>query len=185
MNRLSERLATSLKDETRIKEHLLEMAAIWRSTYDIDPDHFLVSADDIKVLVECTMMLYDNMRMSIPNVMKRLLDGDCRLSHLLEPLLPDRINKDCSGLDLAVKTRWGSYCRGTVWHQQKPPGEHWFTTTTDPGIDQRTHIVQYNTFEGQLLVDEKPIGCLPQNILKHETYSRIFGQVGKFCAICN
>jgi hypothetical protein len=53
----------------------------------------------------------------------------------------------------------------------------WLTTFTAPLPNQRPQQVHYNILNGKLLVDGKPLGRLPQEIVSHSTYKRIFGQV--------
>ena len=172
----------------RIQRQACEMAAICRSTYDVDSGahltRLLSSCQDASVLVECAMVIHRNtppsgFGKSFPDL-QRLLDRDRRLSHHLESTLGNCILADKSGLDMAIRSVWSDYTRLSRpegWQQLPMPDTRWVTSMTKCANDRHGQTVLYNMLNGKLLIDGKPLGRLPQEILGHPIYKRVFGQV--------
>lgn len=184
---LSTKLQQSV-DEHKIREfqhRVCEMAATCRGTYDVDPDHvpsLLESPEDVAILVECAIYVHSNTPSSLTNVttyFKRLLDRDRRLSQSLEASLCQQIGEHREGLDHAIAKIWSSYRPGSSWQQLETPNDRWLCSTAASEVGLESQYIQFNLLEGQLLVNGKPLGRLPQTIVKHPTYTRIFGQVGE------
>ncbi|THH06264.1 hypothetical protein EW146_g9666, partial [Bondarzewia mesenterica] len=180
---LAEHLRAS--DEKHVNEsqiRLCQMAATCRATYDVDPEHLphlLRSDEDVSVLVQCAISVYDNqppvLEKASPEFQK-LLSRDRRLSHSLEPFLLERALANNQGLDNAIASLWSGFCRGRgVWDQLAAPNSRWLTCWTASGVGQVAQRIQYNLLEGRLLIDGKPLGRLPREIVRHPVYSRIFG----------
>ena len=175
-----------------LQQRACEMAAICRATYDVDAgDHrsaLLSSSADIAVLVECGIVIHDNAPRDLKDSsshLRRLLQRDSRLAHSLESMLARLIHDDNGGLDDAITSVWPAYRPGAGgWQHLPKPNERWITSSTDPEPNRRSQHVQYNLLTGRLLIDGKPLGRLPHEILKHKTYQRIFGQVCKCLFPC-
>lgn len=172
----------------RIQRQACEMAAICRSTYDVDAGahlaRLLSSCTDVAILVECAMVIHRNTPSSgfgesFPDL-QRLLDRDRRLSHHVESTLAKCISTNRSGLDKAISSIWSDYPRlsgSEEWRQLPKPNTRWVTSLTKCVDGQHAQIVLYNMLNGKLLIDGKPLGRLPQEILGHPIYKRVFGQV--------
>ena len=168
-----------------LQRRACDMAATCRATFDVeDGTHLralLFSSEDVAIAIECAIIIHDNtpphLGHKFPDFQK-LLHRDHRLSHFLEALLVELIQDDECGLDIAVASVWSSYRPGDIgWQQLDGPNSRWLTSLTAPLSGQRAQQVHYNILTGKLLVDGKPVGRLPEEIVKHSTYSRIFGQV--------
>jgi hypothetical protein len=163
------------------QKRVCEMAAICRGTFD--PDHaasLLASPDDVRILVHCAILVHDNspVATNLPQGFKRILEQDRRLSHMLEAVLHKQITRSCSGLDGAIASVWPAYRPGSGWRRRDAPNDHWvMTTTAIQIIGQEPQSVQLNLLDGRLLINGKPVGRLPQNIVSHPTYSRVLGGV--------
>jgi hypothetical protein len=188
MRQLMEKLQEN-EDENRIGDLqlcLCEMAATCRGTYDVDPDHvrhLLASTQDVAVLLECAIVVHDNTPPSLstaPANFKILLERDRRLSHSLETMLREKIGQSCEGLDQAVKSLWPAYHAGTEWRHRPSPNDRWLSSETAGGTGEESQHVDLNILEGRLLINGKPLGRLPPEIVKHPTYARIFGKVCRF-----
>jgi hypothetical protein len=132
------------------------------------------------VLLECAIVLHDNTPPSLsaaPANFKILLERDRRLSHSLETMLHERIRQGCEGLDQAIISLWSTYQAGTEWRHCPSPDDRWLSSKTTGGPGEASRHVNLNILEGRLLVNGKPLGRLPQEIVKHPTYARIFGNV--------
>jgi hypothetical protein len=178
------------EDEDKVHEfqrRVSEIAATCRGTYDVDPDHvpnLLGSPNDVAVLVECAIAIHDNIPSNLvdcPTNFKRLLDRDRRLSHSLEPSLRQRIREYRGGLDQAIASIWTHYRPGSDWQALEPPNDRWLISMTAAETGRESQAVQLDLLGGQLLINGKPLGRLPPDIVKHPTYSRIFGQVSIPC----
>jgi hypothetical protein len=176
-------------DQTsELQRRACDIAVTCRATFDIEDgthlDALLCSSADVAIAIECAIVIHDNtpphLGHTFPDFQK-LLHRDHRLSHFLEAPLIELIQDDECGLDTAIASVWSSYRPGDRgWQQLDGPNSRWLTSLTSPLPGQRAQHVHYNILTGKLLVDGKPLGRLPQEIVDHPTYSRIFGQVLMF-----
>ncbi|KIM42918.1 hypothetical protein M413DRAFT_10316 [Hebeloma cylindrosporum] len=180
------KLEGNVNDEqaSELQRQACDMAATCRATFDVEIgthlDALLCSSADVAIAIECAIVVHDNtpphLGQSFPDFQK-LLHRDHRLSHFLEGLLIELIEGDDCGLDDAIKSVWPAYRPGARgWRRLDEPNSRWLTSFTTPLPGQRAQEVHYNVLIGKLLVDGKPLGRLPHEIVNHPTYSRIFGQ---------
>lgn len=178
--------AADEKEVSELRRRVCEMAATCRATFDVDPgthlDALLCSSEDLAILVECSIVVHDNTPPHLGGQFldfQKLLHRDRRLSHVLEsPIIEFLHQVGPSGLDAAIKSVWSEYRpRRRGWEQLAVPNSRWLTTFTSPLPNEQAQKVHYNLLDGELLVDGKPIGCLPREIVEHPTYERILGQV--------
>lgn len=192
MREIIEKLQSAEDDEeaNELQRRTCEMAATCRATFDIDSpphlDRLLDTSSDVAVLVECSIVVYDNtppdLRGAPPHI-QTLLYRDRRLSHYLEERLLGRIRSDRVGLDAAITAVWPGYRPGLAgWQRLEGSESRWLTsfTASSSQASQRSQQVHYNVLEGRLLVDGKPLGRLPREITSHSTYKRVLGQVSQF-----
>jgi hypothetical protein len=184
------------EDEATMQEfqrRVCEMAAICRGTFHSDHAGLLAFPEDVHIFVRCAILVYANsppIASGLPLYLKRILDGDQRLSHSLEALLREKIRNSRHGLDLAISDVWPAYRPGSEeWRHLEAPNDHWVTTTTAfeavGDTSRKPQCVQYNLIGGQLLINGKPLGRLPPRMASHPTYSRILGRVGTINETCN
>jgi len=168
-----------------LQRRACEMAATCRATFDVEPgthlDALLCSSADIAILVECAIVIHDNTPPNLgdkfPDVQK-LLHRDRRLSHLLELTVKELIRTDQCGLDTAIGSVWSGYYPGDGgWKTLPTPDSQWLMSLAAPLPGQTGQEVHYNILDGELLVDGKPLGRLPREIVEHPAYKRIFNQV--------
>jgi hypothetical protein len=177
------RAATSDKSIEQ-QNSLCAMASLVRQTYDVDPDRLdslLSSSEDAAVLLETAITLRESWPTSVteaPRSLQLLLSRDQQLSHKLEDKLRDLISNDWHILHAALHNVWPGYHPGEdgeTW-----PDSSWILTRTAPSANRLLQDVYYNLLDGVLLVDGKPLGRLPHEIIVHPTYLRTFGQVCVF-----
>jgi hypothetical protein len=175
----------SEKDRSIEQQILIcEMAALVRQTYDVDlqhVDHILSSSEDASILLEAAMTLRENQPSSLaeaPGSLRLLLNRDQRLSHKLEDKLRERISNDWSMLDTALQVVWPDYRSGEMGETR--PDSSWISTRTAASDVRAAQDVHLHLLDGTLLVDGKPLGRLPIEIVTHPTYLRTFGQVRIF-----
>ena len=185
MHQLAGKLQGSEDDNEvlNFQRRVCEMAATCRGTYDVDPihlSHLLTSAEDVAILVECAVQVYDNTPSTLKNVppcFLQLLARDRRLSHSLEQALWQQCEIDREGVDRAISAIWPAYRPGTPWQQLPKPNDRWITSMTGIESGKESQQVHLNLLGGRLLVNGRPLGRLPETIVKHPTYTRIFAQV--------
>ena len=93
-----------------------------------------------------------------------VLERDSRLTPALEEILKDVILADVSdyGVDLAVAKVFASYRPGTQrWEQLQYPNARWLTCKTEATVDQPSHTVHMNLFNGALRVNGQLLNGLP------------------------
>ena len=182
---LSDKLMKSHRDE-ELRGLLRDTAAICRSTFDVDPPiirEVLCSAEDVEILLSSAILLHDNTPgkvAGLPTHSRLLLERDRRLSLALENVLGDLIQTDTGdqGIDLAVGRVWPLYRPGSRWKPLRHSNSPWFSCTTSSTTSQRSQVVSFNLLDGSLLVDGKPLGRLPNAIVRHPLYNLIFGKAG-------
>ena len=182
---LSNKLTGTHGDE-ELRGLLRDTTAICRSTFDVDPAMIrndLCSAEDVEILLSSAILLHDNTPgkvSSLPTHSRLLLDRDRRLSLALENVLSDilRTHTDNRGIDLAVGRVWPLYRPGSQWKPLQHSNSLWFSCTTASTTSQCSQVVSFNLLDGLLLVDGKPLGRLPDAIVRHPLYNLVFGKVG-------
>ncbi|KAK0232833.1 hypothetical protein IW262DRAFT_1443858 [Armillaria fumosa] len=175
-------MTTNESDMQDLQCHIFELASTVQATYDVESEHIsalLQSDQDIKILVESTIIIHDNTpirREFISLEMQRLLCRSERLSHFIEPYIQNmQWNRAFQqGINLAVTSIWPAY-RATHWTMLHSPNHRWINTLTAVDVDQQSQPVHLNLLTGLLLINGKPLGRLPQDITSHPTYVRIFG----------
>ena len=171
--------------EDVLQRRACEMAATCRATFDVEPrdlDALLYTSEDIAIFIECNIVLHDNTPLNLGHTFldfQKLLRRDKQLSHLVGSRIDALIHTDrfrC-GLDMAINSIWPGYRPSNGWQQLSEPNSRWLTTSTALSATQKPQKVHYNLLNGELLVNGEQLGRLPQNIVGHSLYKRIFSQV--------
>ncbi|KAJ7201827.1 hypothetical protein GGX14DRAFT_655060, partial [Mycena pura] len=173
---------TDQKMVTDFQNRICTVAAICRATYDVDPIYFgsiLSSDEDTSIIIECSIVIHDNSpprATDIQGPLRKLLMRDRRLSHSIEPFLKSRIEQHRRGLDKAIQREWPGYSPDGPWVFATGANECWASTRTASVAGAGPQVVDVNIRNGTLLVDGKPLGRLPTDIVLHDTYIRLFGK---------
>ena len=180
----------SAQDETScagLQRRLCILAATCFSTFDVCPKHLptLLSDDeDFSIAMQCAIIVHMNTPPYLSDdnsfYLARVLSRHRRLLHDLEPIFcrPDPTNLNQAKLlrsgayDHALSQLWLGFRGSSNWHVLPRPNSQWISCVTEGG-----QKVYYDLLTGQLLVDGKQLGRLPQEILKHPTYASILGAV--------
>ncbi|KAF8439863.1 hypothetical protein L210DRAFT_3540646 [Boletus edulis BED1] len=179
---LSEKLAGARGDE-ELRGLLRDTAAICRSTFDFDPTTIravLCCAEDVEILLSSAIFIHDNTPGNVSSLSahsRLLLDRDRRLSLTLESALNDIIRTPVGdqGIDRAIRSVWPLYRPGSKWKPPHTPNSSWFSCATASTTSQCSQVVSFHLLDGSLLVDGKPLGRLPDAIVRHPLYNLIFG----------
>ncbi|KAG9127461.1 hypothetical protein FRC07_013522 [Ceratobasidium sp. 392] len=165
------------------QRQVCEMAAICRSTYNIDTAHLpklLANVKDWHTLVFCSITLYDNQISELDNAplnLNVLICRDRRLAHQVTPVIIKFLSRMPRLLDGAISQCWSSYEPGpSGWTPLSAQESPWVSTITKGTTKRLSQHVHLNLVEGKLLVNGKPLGRLPREYTSHPTYIRLFGQ---------
>lgn len=169
------------------QNRICEMAAICRSTFDVDPRHVprllhIDNPEDLASLIKCSVALYDNLPPDLkdaPALLQVFLCRDQRLSHKLLPYLLQQLRQNRHTLCGPISEMWPDYQASMGgWAELPAPNSRWASTkTAAAALGQTSQIVHLNLLEGRLLIDGEPLGRLPRNYVQHPTYIRLFGRV--------
>ncbi|KAH9030640.1 hypothetical protein EDB85DRAFT_2275651 [Lactarius pseudohatsudake] len=177
INGLGSKLDTAEDETTRT--NLCRLAATCLSTYDVCLEHVpwtLDSNDDIAIAVHCAGIVHDNTPLDLEDnhsrYLIRLLNRHHRLLHFLEPFLYKGVQSNPSGFDQGLTSLWPGFRRqiSSNWSLLPNPNSRWISCIVEG--DQEVH---YNLLTGQFLIGGKPLGRLPQEIIKHSTYTSVLG----------
>jgi hypothetical protein len=168
---------------------LCMLAVTCFATFDVCPEYFprIFSEDsDLSIAMQCAIIVHDNTPSSLADdntfYLTRMLHRHNRLLHFLEPIFSiykERTNLNLNlthedGYNRAISSLWPSYRQSSSsrWQAAPKPHSRWISCVAEGG--QKIH---YNLLTGQLLVDGRPLGKLPPEIIEHPTYADILGAV--------
>ena len=175
----------------RVQHNLLKIGLLGKLTYSLDSRHIekgLNSAEDVKHWVFFSIAVHDNTpgsKADLSAVVRRLLLNDRKLSFEVCATVRTLLSKgNNNGLDQAVKIVWSSFeINSTPWTSLPLHNERWLQKSTCAVKGQDAQVVSYNLLEGELLVNGRPLGRLPQEYIHSDLYVRIFGpQIFSVCA---
>ena len=163
------------------------LAATCFSTFDVCSKYIpitLASDEDYSIAIQCAVIVHDNTPSSLSGghsiYLTQTISRHRRLLHYLEPIfsqsfLPGEEKLSHAGaFDQALAQLWPSYRRrnSSSWHALPSPNSRWISCVSKGG-----HEVHYDLLTGQLLINGKPFGRLPQEIVEDPTYASILGTV--------
>ena len=156
------------------------------STYDVCSKYIpttLASDEEFSIAIQCAVVVHDNLPLSLSGVnslyISQMFSRHHRLLHYLEPHFSQSLPGEASLLhagafDLALTKLWLG-CRRWIsssWHALPRPNSRWISCLAEGG-----HEVHYDLLTGQLLINGKQLGRLPQRIVEHSTYASVLGAV--------
>jgi hypothetical protein len=155
------------------------LAATCFSTLDVCPEHIpaiLTTEEDFSIAIQCAVIVHDNTSQSLSGdnsvYFIRMISRHRRLLHSLEPIFSQ---SSCVGaFDHALSLLWLGFrrCTSSSWHVLPGPNSRWISC-----VAEGQHEVHYDILTGKLLINGKPLGKLPQEIVEHPTYASVLGTV--------
>ncbi|KAH9980609.1 hypothetical protein BJV74DRAFT_798017 [Russula compacta] len=168
----------------RIKANWLEEVT---PSYDLnkDPDisgracaehvpAILTTDEDFSIAMQCAVIAHNNTPPSVTNestaYLTRLLSRHRRLLHDLEPIFGQSSHP--GAYDDALTNLWpGHHPRiSPSWNALAEPNSRWISCEVEGGQE-----VHHDLLTGQLLIDGKPLGRLPREMMEHPTYASVLG----------
>ncbi|TKA76195.1 hypothetical protein B0A49_06950 [Cryomyces minteri] len=163
----------------KMRTSVLRAALTCRETYCVDEPHIpeLLSSDaDVAALVESCIFARDNASgISLSPPQQELLRG-AKTCHALEARLRSLIVSNGKGISLAISNRCGSVLMENGWSFPEAWGKRWGTVTTAQSASILSQTIHYDLLTGELLVDGRPLGRLPNEYTKEPVYCRLFGE---------
>ncbi|KAJ4177155.1 hypothetical protein NW755_014012 [Fusarium falciforme] len=167
-------------NETQRREFLetaLNIALICADSFNVY-DGFLpmilADSEQASMLVECSIIIYDNASLksetesTLPDI---LFDRWKHTMHRARAILVEQNLLANSCLNLAIKRRWSAFQPAASWALAAKTC-YWFETTS------RGHLqVHLNILTGELLVNGLPLSGLPKQYERHDDYERLFGSL--------
>jgi hypothetical protein len=173
-----------------LRLRLCMIAATCLSTFDVCSEHVpavLATEEDFSVAMQCAVIVHDNKPPSLSDgnspYLAQMLSRHRRLLHHLEPTfcqsesMPGVLGEGgllhADAYDNALERLWLGYRRdiSSRWHALPSPNSRWISCGAEGGQ------VHYDLLTGKLLVDGKPLGRLPHEIVEHPTYASVLGTV--------
>jgi hypothetical protein len=172
----------SAHDETSceaLRRRLFMLAATCFSTLDVCSEHIpaiLTTEEDFSIAIQCAVIVHDNTSLSLLGdnsvYLTRTISRHRRLLHSLEPIFSQLSH--AGAFDHALSRLWLGFHRRTSssWHILPRPNSRWISC-----VAEGQHKVHYDLLTGKLLVNGKPLGKLPQEIVEHPTYASVLDTV--------
>ena len=167
---------------SKLQQRLSKAAILCKMTYEVDDPCLLGvmnSAEDLCTWVECSIHVTNSSpgeETLLPHDLRVLRLRDAKLSHTFHSIFRQlSVDTICHGLDLAISKQWFGFDPGPdPWKAFDHPNDRWLVRETTSLTRQQPQQVCYNLLEGELLVNGKPLGRLPADYIRNETYIRLF-----------
>ncbi|KAF9255590.1 hypothetical protein L218DRAFT_1034217 [Marasmius fiardii PR-910] len=161
---------------SNLRLSLCDMACTCRNVFYLDPQCYARLQLPLDIMLEAGFILRDNLPLDLMtrkfSLRAKFFTLDRRLCYSFESFLTSTTAEgNTAFLNQAILEYWPSYTPGTSWVQQPEPNDRWLCSKGS------SCQVAYNVLENQLLINGKPLGRLPSEILSHVMYSRLFGQI--------
>jgi hypothetical protein len=179
-----------------LRRRLCLLAATCFSTFDVCSKYIpvsLASSEDISFAVQCAVIVHDNKPPSLSAgnslYLTQMISRHHRLLHYLEPVFSQPLPLGQAKLlyarafDHALARLWLGFRRksSSSWHVLPGANSRWISC-----VAEGEHEVHYDLLTGQLLINGKPLGRLPQKIVEHPTYASVLGTVSdQTVALCD
>ncbi|KAF8492811.1 hypothetical protein F5888DRAFT_1795530 [Russula emetica] len=170
----------STHDETScagLRRRLFMLAATCFSTLDVCSEHIpaiLTTEEDFSIAIQCAVIVHDNTSLSLSGdnsvYLTRMISRHRQSLYSLEPIFSQ--SSHAGAFDHALSRLWLGFRRHTSssWHILPRPNSRWVSC-----VAEGRHKVHYDLLTGKLLINGKPLGKLPQEIVEHPTYASVLG----------
>lgn len=177
--------ATSVEASQVISQYAFWSAILCRRTYTILVGADVISTAILSTFFRVSITLRDNLPPNIfkqPHPIKSALRRDVKLVFRLQPLLRNALGDNpqsfLEGLDCVLPLAEGAPLRSiSSTSMPKDENDFWFQVTLTETQWGRGQVLRYHLLQGILLVDNEPVGKLPQEHLTSATIQRLFGSI--------
>ena len=164
-------------------------ALLSRKTFEIeaaDPTCF-VKPENLTCFLECAIALQNNLPKNEANdirklspYLKKMFLADLKLVYRLENQLRSSIEAFPVAVNQAINGIWAEASGESVrkysqWNFLPKPHDGWIEAKSSGSEGLVEQTVQLDFLEGDLLIDSRPLGRLPEEYSKHEMFEQLFG----------
>ncbi|PWY88227.1 hypothetical protein BO70DRAFT_331486 [Aspergillus heteromorphus CBS 117.55] len=176
--------STTNKSTAKLSSYAAMAALICKRTFYSPGDgHDHRGVRSLQAFIEASITLQDSLPRD-PSELSRHLRGmlirDTRESHNIRNWLRDEIISAPSSLEAAIGHVWpeAAECSREYSTWLALPGRHawWLACQVEATNFTASQTVHYHVLEGHLLIDNKPLGRLPDDIHALPTVQSLFGQ---------
>ncbi|KAH8827595.1 hypothetical protein DL96DRAFT_1599589 [Flagelloscypha sp. PMI_526] len=168
------------------RQRIADIALACRQTFDVDELYFsltCISATDIRDFLASHMIIQlmafspTHRENPTPSWLAIIASRDQRIAHRWEPFVRQQCLTDSTGLNAALSLIWPLYAPDPQpWTSLPGAQNRWISSATAADENRPSQSLHLNLLSGQLLVDGRSMGVLPQDIVDSFTYRRLFGQ---------
>ncbi|KAJ3085954.1 hypothetical protein HK102_013653 [Quaeritorhiza haematococci] len=178
-----------LKEVNEMRLKLVEIAACSALTFGVDSSHLsrvLATDQHVASWLRSLSRINDKLLLSghsmgflsifQRNLIRRVRYIGWSIENQLRQLC---LSNQFSGVDLFVGQYWSDYATGSLgsWGVYASPADCWVHCTFTSHDQLRSALLQIHLVRGIFLVDGQPVGCLPEAIMQHEDYQRVFSKM--------
>ncbi|KAJ3086282.1 hypothetical protein HK102_013328 [Quaeritorhiza haematococci] len=178
-----------LEEVNQMRLKLVEIAACSALTFGVDSSHlgrFLSTDQHVASWLQSVSRINDKLLLSgystgSLSIFRRNL---IRRVRYIGWSIESKIRQSClsnqfRGVDLFVGQYWSDYANGSLgsWGVYASPANYWVRCTFTSLDQARSALLQINIVCGNFLVDGQPVGRLPEAIMRHEDYQRVFSEM--------
>ncbi|KAI5867544.1 hypothetical protein GGS23DRAFT_548787 [Durotheca rogersii] len=178
------RTTTDAGAAQRIATYGFCAALLCRRTFGIYAElEEAINAEDFVTWVVASVALQENMLGSIaklPQNLKRMLLRDAKMAYHLKTPLKTAVAHHPASVGAGISRWWAGSDNTTrafsQWQFLAAPNERWIVATSSggQGYYRFSQVVHHNVVEGHLLLNGKPCGKLPLEILDSSAVKKLF-----------
>jgi hypothetical protein len=167
---------TSSERRTELYTKLVEVTLLCSSTFDVEDEaveDILQQEDAISTFLRNSIVISENRNSTtsmFPTLHRSMLQDWRLLSHRIFPHIHAHVLRSREDLDRAVLASWAAFIPPprNNWKIVDKMHKHWLSTTSG------SLPVHINIMTGDLLIDGAPLARLPEEYIRHATYTRLF-----------
>ncbi|PWY75305.1 hypothetical protein BO94DRAFT_578003 [Aspergillus sclerotioniger CBS 115572] len=174
-------------DEKLTLYALVGSLACKRMCFPDDLEDTIDHGESFTAYIEASIMLQDNLpsdKSSLPSVLQGMLVRDLNRSFGLRKVLRSAIVTSPSGLEAAINNVWpqdaGCPREYGAWTSLTHIHDQWIVSRVAPTKHTDAQVVHYNILQGYLLINNKPLGKLPNELQDAPIVRQLFGNQSFF-----
>lgn len=180
IHELREELHNSVDAEAtvRLSRYSFLAALLCKRTFSVHVDRRSIWApEEVQCFVEASIALQESLSTdsaSLPPLDRSFLIRDLKITFHMRDVLRSSVQAHSHSLESAIHHSWPE-AEGCVRTYGSWQFLGWWAVSTVKATDMTTsQVVHYHILEGHLLVNNKPLGGLPQELRESETVTELF-----------
>lgn len=160
------------------QRYMIHVAMVFRSTFDIDNEYIsrlFQKSDNLSRFLHARIIAGSTRMEGNPSHLIHLLERDQTLSFRTQKLLTEALLGNNRILDQVIMSFWSGYQAGGKWVISTPPLDRWLHVKTPRVMNNPASSVHLNLLNGDLRVNSRTVGHLPQEYVTQKTFKVLFG----------